>query len=65
MSCWIEVWSYVEDSDVPRWIEIWEMEEPQQQDREATLAVRRFASATHIPTGRDFIAFVADFFRLS
>ena len=70
MSRWIEVWSYVEDFGVPRWVEDWEIEEEpreQQQDLEmgATLAARRFASALRMPTGRDFLAFVADYFSLS
>ena len=71
MHHWIEVWTYVEDFGVPRWIEEWELEEeeePRQQYQEMkmepSLAARRFASATRIPTGRDFLAFVAEYFSL-
>ena len=65
---WIEVWLYVEDFNVPRWVEAWELEEePRQPDLElgATLAAMRFAGAARMPTGRDFIAFVGDYFSLS
>ena len=72
MHRWVEVWTYVEDFGVPRWVEEWELEEEeesrqQQQEMkiEPSLAARRFASATRMPTGRDFLAFVADYFSLS
>ena len=66
MHRWVEVWTYVEDFGVPRWIEEWELEEEEQGTKmEPSLAARRFASATRIPTGRDFLAFVADYFSLS
>ena len=73
MHRWVEVWTYVEDFGVPRWIEEWELEEeeeePRQQQKEmkmeSSLAARRFASATRMPTGREFLAFVADYFSLS
>ena len=71
MHRWIEIWSYREDFDVPRWAEEWEVHEEgprmHQQDLErgATLAATRFARATRMPTGRDFLAFVADYFSLS
>ena len=77
MHRWVEIWTYVEDFGIPRWIEEWELEEEEEDEEEGprqkqqemktepSLAARRFASATHMPTGRDFLAFVADYFSLS
>ena len=68
---WVEIWSYVSDNGISRWIEEWEMSEQQQQQQrqqetrtENSLAAQRFASVVRLPTGRNFLAMVADYFSL-
>ena len=63
---WKEIWTYVTDFGVPRWVEEWELVEDQEAEvhLECSLATQRFASVLRLPTGKRFLTLVENYFSL-
>jgi len=71
MEHWIETLSYVNDFELPRWKEVWEL--VIDVEYECTKCEAKFTSnsafkfhwtTSHVPTGHDFLALVKDYFSL-
>ena len=72
MEHWIEALSYVDDFNVARWIETWELVVDDVQFKclkcnavfTSNAAYKFHYTSSHTPTGRDFLVLVEDYFSL-
>ena len=61
---WKEVWTDVDTFGVERWVEEWEAVTMVEIVEDSCLAAQKFAHAVRLPTGRNFLAMIKEFFTI-